>query len=113
MRNDRRLRIMTAEGILLGKVAEGVFVFKGIPYAAPPGDVDFAERVSEYWLNFAREATTCTHSIRGELDWPAWHSSTDQTLRLGRHGLAEIAIEKRFMRYRMRVFRFLIKPLSI
>nr|WP_041474515.1 carboxylesterase/lipase family protein [Erwinia sp. Ejp617] len=79
----------------------------GQPFTS--GDVDFAERVSEYWLNFAREATTCTHSIRGELDWPAWHSSTDQTLRLGRHGLAEITIEKRFMRYRMRVFRFLMK----
>ncbi|UWS35111.1 carboxylesterase/lipase family protein [Erwinia pyrifoliae] len=79
----------------------------GQPFTS--GDVDFAERVSEYWLNFAREATTCTHSIRGELDWPAWHSSTDLTLRLGRHGLAEITIEKRFMRYRMRVFRFLMK----
>lgn len=36
MRNERSLRIMTAEGSLLGSVEEGIFVFKGIPYAAPP-----------------------------------------------------------------------------
>ncbi|BCQ45342.1 hypothetical protein ERHA55_28690 [Erwinia rhapontici] len=41
MRNERSLRIMTAEGSLLGSVEEGIFVFKGIPYAAPP------------WANFA------------------------------------------------------------
>ena len=36
MKNERRLRIMTAEGELRGQMDEDLFVFKGIPYAAPP-----------------------------------------------------------------------------
>ena len=36
MKNERRLRIMTAEGELRGLMDEDLFVFKGIPYAAAP-----------------------------------------------------------------------------
>ncbi len=36
MKNERRLRIMTAEGELRGLIDDDLFVFKGIPYAAPP-----------------------------------------------------------------------------
>ncbi|ORM57879.1 carboxylesterase [Pantoea rodasii] len=38
MKNERRLRIMTAEGELRGLIDDDLFVFKGIPYAAPPVD---------------------------------------------------------------------------
>lgn len=36
MKNQRRLRIVTAEGELRGSMDDELFVFKGIPYAAPP-----------------------------------------------------------------------------
>lgn len=36
MKNERRLRIMTAEGELRGLIDDDLFVFKGIPYAAAP-----------------------------------------------------------------------------
>ncbi|KTS18869.1 carboxylesterase [Pantoea dispersa] len=36
MKNERRLRIMTAEGELRGLMDDELFTFKGIPYAAPP-----------------------------------------------------------------------------
>lgn len=36
MKNQRRLRITTAEGEVRGTMDENLFVFRGIPYAAPP-----------------------------------------------------------------------------
>ncbi|MEB5704631.1 carboxylesterase/lipase family protein [Pantoea anthophila] len=36
MKNETGLRIMTAEGELRGSMDDDLFVFKGIPYAAPP-----------------------------------------------------------------------------
>lgn len=36
MKNERRLSILTAEGELRGLMDEDIFVFRGIPYAAPP-----------------------------------------------------------------------------
>lgn len=74
-----------------------------------PGDHEFSRRVSEYWLSFARDLSTFSHQINGETDWPAWHAWSDATLRFGRNGLADIAIEKRFMRRRMQIFRLLMK----
>lgn len=71
-------------------------------------DYHFAARVSEYWFNFARKVTPSSHLIGGEVDWPAWHSSTDTTLCFGSRGLPTITIEKRFMRRRMQLFRLLI-----
>ncbi|WP_455819830.1 carboxylesterase/lipase family protein [Pseudomonas cerasi] len=73
------------------------------------GDHNFSRRVSEYWLRFARDATAFSHQINGETDWPAWHPWSDVTLRFGRHGLACIVPEKRFMRRRMQVFRLLMR----
>lgn len=75
------------------------------------GDHQFARRVSEYWLSFARDITEFSHQIGGEVSWPAWHPSQDVTLRFGQDGLADIHIEKRFMRRRMQVFRLLMKAL--
>ncbi|MTD25988.1 carboxylesterase/lipase family protein [Erwinia sorbitola] len=73
------------------------------------GDVEFSRRVSEYWLNFARDVTAFSHQINGETDWPAWHPWSDITMRFGRYGLATVALEKRFMRRRMQIFRLLMK----
>ncbi len=36
MKNEQRLRIVTAEGELSGQREAATWVFKGIPYAAPP-----------------------------------------------------------------------------
>lgn len=36
MRHDRLLRTSTAEGRLRGSLEDGVFVFRGVPYASPP-----------------------------------------------------------------------------
>ncbi|MEN5015560.1 carboxylesterase/lipase family protein [Erwinia sp. Eh17-17] len=73
------------------------------------GDRDFSRRVSEYWLRFARDATPFSHQIAGETDWPAWHPWGDVTLRFGRKGLADVVVEKRFMRRRMQIFRLLMR----
>lgn len=36
MKNEKGLKITLADGELQGGIDEGIFVFKGIPYAAPP-----------------------------------------------------------------------------
>ena len=77
------------------------------PFTA--ADRDFSWRVSEYWLRFARDVTVFSPQISGETDWPAWRPRQDITLRFGHNGQAGIAIEKRFMRRRMQVFRLLMK----
>lgn len=77
------------------------------PFTA--ADRDFSWRVSEYWLRFARDVTVFSPQISGETDWPAWRPRQDITLRFGQNGQAGIAIEKRFMRRRMQVFRLLMK----
>lgn len=73
------------------------------------GDHHFAQCVSEYWLNFARDVSVFSHQITGDVVWPAWRPSGDVTLRFGVNGVAGIRCEKRFMRRRMQVFRLLMK----
>lgn len=36
MKNEHGLKIAIADGELQGGIDDGIFVFKGIPYAAPP-----------------------------------------------------------------------------
>lgn len=81
--------------------------------ARPFTDTDrqFALRVSEYWLNFARDASSFSHKIDGEVVWPAWHPGDDRTLRFGDNEGAVIRIERHFMRRRMQIFRLLMRSL--
>lgn len=72
-------------------------------------DRAFAKTVSEYWLNFARDASAFSHQIEGELDWPAWRPSEDRVMRFGEKGLPGLKLEKRFMRRRTQLFRLLMK----
>ncbi|MCU5775590.1 carboxylesterase family protein [Erwiniaceae bacterium BAC15a-03b] len=74
-------------------------------------DRQFAWRVSEYWLNFARDVTGSSDTIDGEVPWPAWHPRADYTMRFGDQGMAQIGVEKRFMKRRMQVFRLLMRTL--
>ncbi|WP_158086904.1 carboxylesterase family protein, partial [Pantoea deleyi] len=71
-------------------------------------DRAFAERVSEYWFNFARDATEYKHQLAGEVTWPAWHPGDDVTMSLGEGGQNSISLRKNFMRARMRLFRLLM-----
>lgn len=73
------------------------------------GDQAFARSISEYWFNFARDVTPVSRYISGQVDWPVWRDDCDVTLRFGRDGSADIAIEERFMRRRVQVFRLLMK----
>lgn len=72
-------------------------------------DRAFAEKVSEYWLNFARDATVFSHKLEGEIDWPAWQPYADNVLRLGKNDKPSLTLEKGFMRRRTQLFRLLMK----
>lgn len=69
------------------------------PYTA--ADHAFSRTVSEYWLNFARDATEFTHTLSGELPWPAWHPGNDVTLSIGEKGKAALVLKRNFMKARL------------
>ena len=74
----------------------------------------FALKVSEYWLNFAREAGRLSVLLPGEPcepHWPAWHPRADSVMRFGEKGEAVLKLEPRFMRRRMQLFRLLVKQM--
>ncbi len=71
----------------------------------------FARKVSEYWLNFAREGSVLSHPLAGEVSWPAWQPPADKVMRFGEQGEAVLKLEKRFMRCRMQIFRLLVKQM--
>lgn len=74
-------------------------------------DRAFAEVVSEYWLNFARDVQPKSAYIEGAVHWPRWRPRGDKTLRFGLHGQRELKVESRFMRLRLRLFRLLMTRL--
>lgn len=76
-----------------------------------PQDKAFAEKVSEYWLNFARHVVGNSTHIDGDIHWPAWRPRRDRTLRFGNRGFAELKLEQRFMRMRLKLFRLLMTKL--
>lgn len=71
----------------------------------------FARQVSEYWLNFAREAGVFSHQLPGELCWPVWQPRGDKVMRFGEKGEAGLKLEHRFMRRRTQLFRLLMKKM--
>lgn len=74
-------------------------------------DQAFAEKVSEYWLNFARYVVGNSTHIEGDVHWPSWRPRKDKTLRFGHRGRAEVKVEKSFMRLRLKLFRLLMTKL--
>lgn len=66
MKNERLIRIRTAEGTLCGSLDKDVFVFRGIPYAAPP--------VGEYRWRSPKPVTPW----QGERDATAWGAASWQ-----------------------------------
>ncbi|WP_380178840.1 carboxylesterase/lipase family protein [Kalamiella sp. sgz302252] len=78
------------------------------PFTA--SDREFAEKVSGYWLNFARHASIFSNRLEGEIDWPAWQPASDLTMRFGETG-PTLKLEKNFMRRRMQLFRLLMKSM--
>ncbi|WP_158781520.1 carboxylesterase/lipase family protein [Pantoea sp. BAV 3049] len=74
-------------------------------------DRAFAHKVSEYWLNFARDASVFSHQLKGEIVWPAWQPYADNVMRFGEKGEAALKLEKRFMRRRTQLFRLLMKKM--
>jgi para-nitrobenzyl esterase len=74
-------------------------------------DMAFAEKVSEYWLNFARHVAGHSTHIEGDIHWPVWRPRGDKTLRFGHQGQAGLRLEQRFMRLRLRLFRLLMTRL--
>ncbi|WP_312240657.1 carboxylesterase/lipase family protein [Pantoea sp.] len=79
------------------------------PYTA--GDYAFSRTVSDYWLAFARDATEFTHTLPGELPWPAWHPGADLTLSLGEKGKAALALKRNFMKSRLRLCRLMMRAM--
>ncbi|WP_369790678.1 carboxylesterase/lipase family protein [Rouxiella sp. WC2420] len=75
------------------------------------GDQAFAEKVSEYWLNFARHVAGKSTHIEGDIHWPVWRPRKDKTLRFGNEGQAVLKVEARFMRLRLKLFRLLMTKL--
>ncbi|MFU9137373.1 carboxylesterase/lipase family protein [Erwinia tasmaniensis] len=76
----------------------------------PFSDADraFAQKVSEYWLHFARDASASSVMLAGEVVWPVWQPAQDEVMRFGEQGRGLIRLEKRFMRRRTQLFRLLI-----
>jgi len=71
-------------------------------------DREFAQKVSGYWVNFARYASVFSQQLEGEINWPAWQPRADNVMRFGETGPV-LKLEKNFMRRRMQLFRLLMK----
>ncbi len=76
------------------------------PYTAK--DRAFSDRVSDYWFTFARDASEFTHTLKGELAWPAWRAGEDVTLSLGDQQEDRLVLRHNFMKARLRLFRLMM-----
>ncbi|WP_075181825.1 carboxylesterase/lipase family protein [Pantoea sp. 1.19] len=75
-------------------------------------DRQFAQRTGEYWLQFARGASGAGHALPGRAGdpaWPVWSRRDDRTLCFGEQGQATIALRPRWMRWRLWLFRHLMR----
>ena len=71
-------------------------------------DLQFAARVADYWVSFARDAGT-HDSLSGPTHWPACRKGRDVLLRIGVNKDAAFRLENRFMRARMSLFKRVMK----
>lgn len=71
-------------------------------------DCDFAHKVSDYWIAFARDASEFTHHLQGEIPWPVWHPGDDLTLSFGDKGQSALQLKRNFMRTRLRLCQLLM-----
>ncbi|WP_130835047.1 carboxylesterase/lipase family protein [[Erwinia] mediterraneensis] len=75
---------------------------------ANAADDAFARNLSAYWIAFARDASEFTHTLPGELPWPAWHPGDDLTLAFGEGGKGGLRLKRNFMQARMRLCRLMM-----
>lgn len=76
---------------------------------ATASDLDFAAKVADYWLHFARDASAHHTVLTGPVRWPAAVRGRDRLLRIGLHKQAGFKVENRFMRARMALFKRVMK----
>lgn len=72
-------------------------------------DLAFAAGVADYWVNFARDASTSHTVLAGPVRWPAAVRGRDRLLRMGLNKRAGFRVENRFMRARMALFKRVMK----
>ncbi|NIF22030.1 carboxylesterase/lipase family protein [Candidatus Pantoea multigeneris] len=90
----------------------GVLSWLDAARPATAEDAEFADRVCDYWFNFARYTSEYSHVIEGSCPWPLWRPGQDITLSLGCKGQGQILLKHNFMRSRLRVFRLVAAHLA-
>lgn len=79
-------------------------------------DEAFAQKVSDYWLEFARSASDMSESIAGNPTWPkhqpATSDTTSKTMGFGKNSGDSIQLEPNFMIGRMSAFAPILKDLG-
>lgn len=68
-------------------------------------DQAFAKQVADYWVSFARDASTANDTLHGPVRWPASVKGRDRLLRIGLNKYAGFKLKNRFMRARLALFR--------
>lgn len=87
------------------------YVFDTLSLAEPvrdyvnENDLAFAEQVADYWVNFARHASSTCDILHGPVCWPACIKGRDRLLRIGLNKRTGFKVEKRFMRARLELLK--------
>jgi para-nitrobenzyl esterase len=81
-------------------------------------DEAFAQKVSHYWLEFARSATNASESIAGDIAWPKHNGipiiiiRKNKTMGFGKNSGDTIGLEDDFMWLRVSVFEPILKNIG-
>lgn len=68
-------------------------------------DLAFSAHVADYWVSFAKYASSQRTTLEGPLRWPACLPGRDRLMRLGVNQQPRFKLETRFMRARLALFR--------